>query len=73
MLVVELTEKDLRVLQLMIGEEIKDNEKKIIKIREEAGKETYCLIATLEDRNKMLRRVKEKLHNTKKYVKEENV
>ena len=71
MLTIELTEKDLRVLQLMIGNEIKDNESKIIKIREDGGKDSYCLIDTLNERNEMLSIVKDKLHKTKRYVEEE--
>ena len=70
MLIVELTEKDIRVLQLILGAEIKENESKIIKIRETAGLENHCLISTLEDRNKMLQRVKDRLHNTKRYIEE---
>lgn len=71
MLVVELTEKDLRVLQLMIEEEIRDNEKKISRIREESSKGCYCLIDALKERNDMLSKVEDKLKNTKT-LKEEN-
>ena len=71
MLTVELTEKELRVLQLMIGEEIRESRKNIIKIREDGGAGCYCLIDDLEERNNMLAKIKNKLHNTKKYIEEE--
>lgn len=73
MLTIELTEKDLMVLQLMVDVELKENEKRIVKIREDGSKGCYCLIDALKDRNQMLERVQERLHNTRKYVQEETI
>ena len=73
MLVVELTEKELMTLQLMIYSEMKDNENRILKIREDGAKGFYLLIDSLKSRNELLSRVKERLENTKTYVEEENV
>lgn len=70
MLVVELTEKDLLTLQMMLDTEIRDNENKIIKIREHGGTGCYVLIDALKDRNILLERVKGRLQNTKMYKEE---
>ena len=70
MFTIELMEKDLMVLQLMIESEIKDNEKRIVKMREDEATGCYLLIDALKDRNKLLEKVKDKLCNTKKYVQE---
>lgn len=72
MLVVELTEKELMTLQLMVDSEMKDNENRITKIREDKCKGCYLLIDSLKSRNELLVRVKGRLNNTKKYVEEEN-
>lgn len=73
MLTVELTEKELMTLQLMVDGEIKDNESRIVKIREDGATGCYVLIDALNNRNALLERVKERLQNTKKYVEEENL
>lgn len=73
MLTVELTEKELMALQLMIDSEMKDNENRIVKIREDGAKGCYLLIDSLKSRNELLARVKGRLENTKRYVEEENV
>lgn len=65
MLIIELTEKDLMTLQIMIDNEIKDNENRIINIREDGAKDCYVLIDALKDRNLLLEKVKYRLQNTR--------
>ena len=73
MLTIELTEKDLLTLQLMVDNELRDNENRIVKIREDGAKGCYVLIDALKDRNQMLEKVKDKLCNTKKCVEEATI
>lgn len=70
MLNVELTTKELKFIKIMIEEEIKTNNTKIIKMRENSQNDYYWMLGALDDRNTMLYKVKEKLMKAK-YIEEE--
>ena len=60
---VELNEKDVYALIMILDSEIKDTRKNSKNIRVMGNKESLCLADALEDRAKMLEGIREKLQN----------
>ena len=60
---IELNEKDIYALIMILDSEIRDTRKNSRNIREMENKENLCLVDALEDRAKMLEGIKEKLQN----------
>lgn len=61
MLTVELTEKDLNLLLMLVEKEIKENDDKILNLKSEYDDYNYCFIVSLQCKNEMLMRTYEKL------------
>lgn len=64
MLKIQLTEKNLKFLQIMIDDEIRANENYLSKIKEEGYKGYFNMAMMLETRNKTLKEIQERLYNT---------
>lgn len=60
---VELNEKDVYTLIMMLDSEIRDTRKNAKGIKAMGNKESLCLADALEDRAIMLENIKEKLQN----------
>lgn len=60
---VELNEKDVYALIMILDSEIRDTRKNSRNIRGMENKESLCLADALEDRAKMLEGIREKLQN----------
>lgn len=60
---VELNEKDVYALIMILDSEIRDTRKNSKNIRGMGNKESLCLADALEDRAKMLEGIREKLQN----------
>ena len=60
---VELNEKDLYALIMVLDDEIKETQKNIRVVKSMGNKESQCLANTLGDRVAMLEGIKEKLQN----------
>lgn len=60
---VELNEKDVYALIMILESEIRDTRKNSKSIKSMGNKESLCLADALEDRATMLEDIKEKLQN----------
>ena len=60
---VELNEKDLYTLIMVLDDEIKETQKNIRVVKSMGNKESQCLANALGDRVAMLEGIKEKLQN----------